>query len=206
MQQVNYFDQIPVKVPKEMVLIRLGRKKNTVKIDESQQKQLDDYIKEGELLCRIKGAYAGFKVAEKSGRQIKLVNGIIFESETMAEWMFDAEEIILMAATAGNEVTERRDKEISSGNATLGVVIDAVASETADEGLNRIEDIINKMIIKQGKTLTKRYSPGYGDLALAAQKDIYNALQLDIIGITITDKFLLVPEKSVMAIAGVIPL
>ncbi len=206
MHPVNYFDQIPAQASKEMVFIRLGRKKNIAKIDEAQQRQLDEAIREGELLCRVKGAYMTVKVSEKNSEKIILENGMIFESGNLAEWMFDADELVLMAATAGKEVIERRDKEINSGNAMLGVVIDAVASETADEGLNRLEDIINKMLVKQGKILTKRYSPGYGDLALSAQKDIYNLLKLDKIGITITESMMLEPEKSVTAIAGVIPI
>jgi len=60
------------------------------------------------------------------------------------------------------------------------------------------------MIRREGKKLTKmRYSPGYGDLPLSNQKLIYDVLNLERLGISITERFMLVPEKSVIAIAGV---
>jgi cobalamin-dependent methionine synthase I len=79
-----------------------------------------------------------------------------------------------------------------------------VASETADAGLDWIQAFLNSQMAKQGRKLTTRYSPGYGDLDLSAQKVIYDALKLEKIGISITDRYLLIPEKSVLAIAGII--
>lgn len=48
-----------------------------------------------------------------------------------------------------------------------------------------------------------RYSPGYGDLPLTNQKIIFDILNLERLGLRITERFMLVPEKSVIAIAGV---
>jgi len=57
---------------------------------------------------------------------------------------------------------------------------------------------------KEGRLLTKhRYSPGYGDLPLEYQKDLFALLQLDKLGVAITERCLLVPEKSVIAISGI---
>jgi len=61
-----------------------------------------------------------------------------------------------------------------------------------------------KLLLREGRCLTRRrYSPGYGDLALSNQKIIYDALGLEKLGLTLTERFLLIPEKSVLAIAGI---
>ena len=51
---------------------------------------------------------------------------------------------------------------------------------------------------------TKRFSPGYGDLALAHQKEVLKLLNAEKnVGITLTDTCLMVPTKSVSAIVGI---
>jgi cobalamin-dependent methionine synthase I len=113
-------------------------------------------------------------------------------------------EAVLMAATAGKTAMAARDSEIKAGNGSAALIIDAVASETADAGLDWIQEFLNGQLARQGRKLTNRYSPGYGDLDLSAQKIIYDALDLEKIGISITDRFILAPEKSVLAIAGIV--
>jgi len=49
----------------------------------------------------------------------------------------------------------------------------------------------------------RRYSAGYGDFSLENQQLMYERLHLKEIGVKITDTFILVPEKSVTAIAGI---
>ena len=53
------------------------------------------------------------------------------------------------------------------------------------------------------RQLTSRFSPGYGDLPLAMQQDVMEALDCGrTVGITLTDSLLMTPSKSVTAIIG----
>ena len=57
---------------------------------------------------------------------------------------------------------------------------------------------------RSNRTLTDcRFSPGYGSWLLTAQKDFFRWLNLQNFGLTLTDGMLLLPEKSVTALAGV---
>jgi len=65
-------------------------------------------------------------------------------------------------------------------------------------------DYFNQSLRRENRRLLgKRYSAGYGDLFLETQKVIYGLLQLDRIGIEITESCMLIPEKSVTAITGI---
>ena len=109
-----------------------------------------------------------------------------------------------MASTVGRDIVERISSEVTSGNAALGVILDSTASQTADSVLDWIMDFINKTIRLEGKRLTKhRYSPGYGDLPLQNQSIIYEAVSMDKLGVTLTPTYIMDPEKSVLAIAGI---
>ena len=74
-------------------------------------------------------------------------------------------------------------------------------------GAERIEklcDVFCKDIAKERKT-KPRFSPGFGDLPLTIQKDIFAALDCGKnIGLSLTDSMLMSPTKSVTAIVGII--
>ena len=54
--------------------------------------------------------------------------------------------------------------------------------------------------------LRPRYSPGYGDLPLASQRFLFDALQISKkIGVTLTENCLMLPMKSITGIVGLSP-
>ncbi len=60
------------------------------------------------------------------------------------------------------------------------------------------------MGLARAGALRFRFSPGYGDLPLAFQRQLLDALQADRrIGIGLTDTLLMTPSKSVSAIIGI---
>jgi cobalamin-dependent methionine synthase I len=109
-----------------------------------------------------------------------------------------------MGATAGREIINAIEADATGANVTRGIVLDAAASEIVDASLDWIMDYFNQSLRRENRRLLgKRYSAGYGDLLLQTQKAMYRLLQLDRIGIEITDSSMLVPEKSVTAITGI---
>ena len=56
----------------------------------------------------------------------------------------------------------------------------------------------------EGKFLKPRFSPGYGDLPLEMQRDIFRVLDCSRkIGLTLNESLLMSPSKSVTAIVGI---
>jgi len=109
-----------------------------------------------------------------------------------------------MAGTAGAEITERISMEMDRGNAAAAVVLDAVASVSADMILDWIMDFFNKVLQKEGRRLTgRRYSPGFGDLPLNSQAEIFRLLGLERLQLSLNESMMLSPEKSVLAIAAI---
>lgn len=202
--KITYLNSIPAVPKRDMILLRIGYKKNTTILDKDQQDFLEKGIRLGSSLCKTRGAFGRLKITEHKPEYVKLEDTYILESKSLSELLNKSEYVLLMAATVGKEVTERISQEIDNGNAALGVIIDSVASQTADAGVAWIMDFAGRMIEREGKKLTKhRYSPGYGDLPLSNQKIIFDILELDKLDVELTDRFMLVPEKSVIAIAGI---
>jgi hypothetical protein len=202
--KIKYFENIPAVPKREMILLRLGYRNGMTMLDSQDILLIEEGIKEGSSLCKPAGAYLFVPVLAKSDAQVILEHGIKFQSKGIARLLQKSDHVVLMAATVGSEVTERIFHEVENGHAAKGLIIDSVASQTADAALDWIVNILDKMIVREGKRLTKhRYSPGYGDLSLCYQKVIFEALQLEKLHLSLTEKFMLVPEKSVIAITGV---
>jgi hypothetical protein len=204
MKAAILFDSINISVPRREIFRRLGYREGITRIGEDQKEIIEDYIEYALSLIHLSGAGRRISIKEKSFSNIVLSNGIVFESKGLSKMIGDCEEIILMGATAGNDVMKSIGEDTEANQLTRGVILDAVASEMVDASLDWIVDYFNRDLRRENKQLTKRrFSAGYGDFILENQKIIYDTLQLERIGIQINENYILIPEKSVTAIAGI---
>ena len=126
-------------------------------------------------------------------------SGIRTGSEDLKKCLQGCDRVILFAATAGFGVDRliQKYERISPASALLLQAYGAERAEAVCDAFNR------DMALRYGK-LRPRYSPGYGDLPLELQKDIFTVLRpYEHIGITLNDSMLMLPSKSVTAIIGI---
>ena len=200
-----FFDNISVVVPYERVYRRLGYRKDVTMILPWQKGEVKRYIAEARLLIHLQGAAIRIPIQEKGAMRIVLSNDVVFESRQLTTFLEHCREVVLMGSTAGSDIMNAIEEDTASHHLTRGVVFDAAASETVNASLDWIMGYFNQELRRENKVLMqRRYSAGYGDFSLENQKTIHRLLELDRIGVKITASCILVPEKSVTAIAGVI--
>lgn len=198
------FKSISASPNRNYVMTRLGFRKNLTEIDLNHQRKLDQGFRDGMIYCRSKGTAGRFIIKSHQKEAILIETGLCFQSKSLARLLESSDELIIFAATVGKEIVERINMEIEQGDAAYGTILDAIASETADACLDWIVNFFNKILYREGKRITKhRYSPGYGDLDLSYQKAIFDLLDLGKLEVRLTEKLMLTPEKSVIAIAGI---
>ena len=120
-------------------------------------------------------------------------------SKNLALNLKESESAILFAATVGVEI-DRLIAKYGRISPSKALMFQAIGAE-------RIEALCDNFcadISKEYNVGTKpRFSPGYGDLPLTSQKDIFAVLSPEKhIGLTLTDSLLMSPSKSVTAIVG----
>ncbi len=202
--EIEYFRQIALPTPKDRIYSRLGYADGITKLDDKQRNQVDDYIEKALEIVELKGASAVLSIKRIEVSKITLSEDIVFESESLADFLADSREVLLMAATAGPGIVEAISQDSTGKDVTAAVVFDAVASEMADGALGWIINYFNRHLSRGGKQLTsRRFSAGYGDFLLENQKIIYDVLKLGQLGISLSDNYMLIPEKSVTAVAGI---
>lgn len=199
-----FFDSMAMAPPKEDIYRRLGYRKGITRLEPHDQDDMDRAIDDALSYIHLRGAAARLAIGKKTSAQTVLSTGEILKSRNLARMLRNSEEIMLMGATAGQDVMDAIREDSLQGRMTRAVILDAAASEMVDHALDWMAAFFNQDLRRQRRKLTKRrFSAGYGDFLLENQKWIYDALDLGRLGVKLTASCILTPEKSVTAIAGI---
>ncbi len=116
-------------------------------------------------------------------------------SRLLRETLAGCREAVVFVATVGHPI-DRLITRYSHLSPAKAVMLQALGTE-------RVECLCNQFCEKQSP-LTRRVSPGYGDIPLALQQDIFRLLSPHRhVGVTLGDSLLMAPTKSVTAVAGI---
>lgn len=109
--------------------------------------------------------------------------------------------VVLFAATIGPQV-DALIKGLSKLDSAKAAVFQATGSMFAEVFVSEVNSVIAKEF-NDGK-IHPRFSPGFGDVPLSVQSVFFSLLSCtQKIGLTLTDSFIMAPEKSVTAFIGV---
>lgn len=207
MYPIIFFDTIAIEVPHERIYRRLGYRRGITDIRAGQEAEVEKYISAALPMIRLRGAGRRLPVRVKNASQVIMAGRAedeVFNSRRLSRFLEECNEAVLMGATAGSEVMAAIAEDAGGDRLTRGVVFDATASEMVDASLDWIMSYFARELRRENKALTEgRYSAGYGDFLLENQQTMFQLLELERIGVQITESFVLIPEKSVTAIAGV---
>ena len=127
--------------------------------------------------------------------------GFTPEGKDIREFLKDCDQVILMAATLGMEV-ENLLRRTQARDMALAVILDATASAAIENVCDNLCADLTEAFAP--RYLTDRFSPGYGDLPIGQQGELFRLLDISRrIGISLSESGLMVPQKSVTALIGV---
>lgn len=166
--------------------------------DEATFALLDDCIIEAEGVLTYKLCYCRFPI-KIDGEEIDLGFSKV-RSHSLALCLSECDEIIAFCATCGSGL-DRLIKKYSLTSPARAVMLQAIGSERVEALCDAFcGDIASEM----GRDTRPRFSPGYGDLALDVQRDIFATLDCARkIGVSLGDNLFMTPTKSVTAIIGI---
>lgn len=168
---------------------------------EGWQGRIDDCLTELAPLLRYGVCYRFFPIEKRNGR---LSLGFAeTDSETAFRALSGCDGILLFAATLGQGL-DRLLSRYGRLSPTRALLLQAIGAERIEALCDAFEAEITEELTKEGYLLRPRFSPGYGDLPLTLQRDIFSALGPENhIGLTLNESLLMSPSKSVTAIIGV---
>lgn len=157
--------------------------------------ELDAALAEARDVCAFSAVYEVFPLRVR-GEGVTLGEWEIC-SRGLAKNLAGCDRAVLFAATAGIGLDRliRRESAISPSRALLYQAI----------GAERVESLCDALCADLQKEfgLTRpRFSPGYGDLPLECQREIFRLLSPEKIGLTLSEGCTMSPSKSVTAFVG----
>ena len=221
---LNFINNIMPRPDYKAIFSRLGYKHKQTELNEAARKEIINWIDEAASFMNLKGVVleCNFEAIEqgkimidpcfwdegaapgRKSHESSRTEKIEILSSSFYKFILGAKKIFLMGITGGKEVMDFIETE-QKKNMTKAVVLDAAAGEITDTGLDYIVSFYNKGLIRKSEKLfPKRFSPGYGDLLLETQKIFYDLLEMKKIGVDITENFMLIPQKSVIALTGIV--
>ncbi len=198
---MEVFPYLPFVPDKKTVLRRLGSQKAAFSAD--LESSIDSLLRQAQSAFTARGKAAVYPItlADENGVTVEEIR---IESPMLARLLAGSKAVYLMAASIPARDVDKISRAMQDGEGLKAVVFDAYASEFVDGTLDVIVARKNEALRRTGQKLTKRrFSPGYGDLDLAYQKVFYDLLDMRTLEVDINENYLLSPEKSVIAIAGV---
>ena len=149
----------------------------------------------------LKGSFVYLPV-ECSNNEVYIADTCI-KSTALAKNLKDCQSAVVFALTCGLNV-DLLIKKQSAKSTSEAFCINAIATAAIEEYANEFCSEISTELKKESLCTRPRFSPGYGDLAIQNQSlflNLTNASKL--LGITITQNYMMMPSKSVTAIMGV---
>ncbi|KAJ51053.1 hypothetical protein BD780_002521 [Clostridium tetanomorphum] len=189
-------------ISKEEVLRYLGVKGS---IEDNITSLIYDCTEELKKIIRFKVTYKVFTMKTEKEEVLLRNCKLKLKGESIINHLKYCNDCVLFAATLGGEVDKKINyyERISMSKA---IILDACATVAIEEGCDFVEDEIRKIAIEQGKEITFRFSPGYGDLDLSIQESFIQTVEAyKNIGLTVSAHNILIPRKSVTAIIGFTP-
>ena len=121
------------------------------------------------------------------------------ESASLAERFFRSSKVTILAVSLGGGICARIDALEAEEKITDALALDAAASAAVEALADAVQLMLQQRAGKEGFALTKRFSPGYGDLPLTYQKNIIDILEGGKYNISVSDSLILLPRKTVTA-------
>ena len=141
------------------------------------------------LLCKKRGELLDLSFAQTTSADLK-------------KMLDGCERILLFAATVG-QAPDRMILRHMRLSPYKTLLFQAAGSERVEALCDLFCADMAREYGKKGFGLTPRFSPGYGDLPLSLQREVFAALMPERhLGVTLNESLLMSPSKSVTAIIG----
>ena len=154
-------------------------------------------------LLEYKVCYCTFPI-ERGQTGLNFAN-ITTDSRDLAKALAGCDRILLFAATLGL-APDRLLAKYGHISPAKALCVQAIGAERIEALCNTFVDMLDEQLRATGAHLRPRFSPGYGDLPLSTQRELFALLDCPRqIGLCLNESLLMSPTKSVTALAGIQP-
>ncbi len=194
---------IPLSINKDEVLRYLGYRKNKTQITNHISATIDELINESYTWLKPQGIFKTIPLTTKDNKRIITSHkNFYITAPDVVNLFLGSDYLTFLAVTLGESLDEKITCFFDQGEYTRATILDAIGSDGIEQLANKINHIVAQEAAQKGYQLTQRFSPGYGQWDITAQKDLLDLLDIQRIGISMTEHYMLNPQKSITAVIG----
>lgn len=156
-------------------------------------------------LCNIKAGFTiiGSPVFDNVSKVIT-IGGITFNpGKIVFNQLKESSALALFVASVGSGISDRISELTAMGDSLQSYVYDVLGSVVAQKTVDKMADLLELEVNKQGLGISDPYSPGYCDWSVAEQQNLFSFYPEGFCGVTLSDSSLMSPIKSISGIIGI---
>jgi len=200
---LNFFEDIKVSIDRDDVLRLLGRRNGQA--PGRTAKRLDAFMERTHDLIRPRVLYSTRKVEEAGNGAAALEGGTSLKSGKLSKTLAKCDTATVFLATVGGSI-DKVIKDLSEDNKLSDAYIyDAIGSVAVESVVNDFQNKFDLALSDSGRSTTLRFSPGYCDWNIREQEKVFDVLEGEKIGVSLSPSFLMNPRKSVSGVFGIAP-
>ena len=164
---------------------------------------LEDALAEARGVLTYKVCWQAFPIAvTETGLDLGFAKT---QSTVLRDHLQNCSQAVVFGATVGLEL-DRLIARYGSVSPARALMLQAIGAERIEALCNIFQEEIRQDAATRQLHAVSRFSPGYGDLPLELQRDIFHTLNCSSrIGLSLNDSMIMTPSKSVTAIIGIGP-
>lgn len=130
-------------------------------------------------------------------------DSFVFRSANLVTSLKNSDKAVLFSASLGIQL-DRIISRFGVSDPAMSLCAHAIGNERVEALCDVFCEDIKRIVAAEGKTVTPRFSPGYGDLDICNQTCFCELLSLQKnLGICLNESYLMTPSKSVTALFGI---
>lgn len=193
---------IPVNIRIEEVRRYLGEYRNITEISSEINSLIERLTMFSRSLINPSATSRSYKILSKGEESVETEVANL-PGKDIAKLLKSSFEVIFCATTIGIELEEEINRLLNEKKILEATILDAIGSTAADTAMDYLNNLLKAEATRKGLSLTRRYSPGYGDFPLSTQESLVRFSGGEALGIRVSPSYMLIPRKSVTAIIGV---
>jgi len=166
-----------------------------------------------ELLATVESAhllepaavYEYYKVTWMSPNQVSLEDDKAIQGSLIHTIFPEAKELAIVVCTIGPKLEKQVTHYSKSGEALRGMILDGIGSAAVDMLAPEACRIIASEASSHGHQTSSPVSPGWPGLPLTEQWNLFELVNTQEIGVSLTASGIMVPRKSVSMVIGIGP-
>ncbi|HHX01307.1 MAG TPA: hypothetical protein GX739_01410 [Firmicutes bacterium] len=192
--------EVGYQLPREIILRAIGYQ-NPDSAGEEINDLITEYLGLAIIAADPKAIYRSTSFRLVGDDQVELLDGQILTSEMLYQTIAECEGIIIGLVTLGSK-TDAAIAAVSQEDAFCGYLTDVISSLLVEILAHKFWQYLVSELGSQGYRATSFVSPGAIKFPLPEQKRIFQFLQPERIGVTLTESCLMEPSKSLTVILG----